>query len=218
MSAPRKCKKLIYVFCEGESEQAYINFLKKRFEKIAVIKPPQKGLFEVAKNKFTKDPRYKEAADVTDEIWFFMDIDTEQGDLAKWESRYKIIKTLRKLRKSPKITIRLLMTTACIEYWFMLHYSKLNPPIKTKADKDDIQELLLEKVPSYKKGDKDIIVDISQNYKEAIKNGRWTIEMVLQDWVGTDGDYDARNKWLYESGKTFTTVHEAIEFLQSMDK
>lgn len=38
---PRKLKKakpLIYVFCEGESEQAYTEFLKSRFKDVAVIK------------------------------------------------------------------------------------------------------------------------------------------------------------------------------------
>lgn len=34
----RKTKPLIYVFCEGESEQAYTEFLKKTFSDLAVIK------------------------------------------------------------------------------------------------------------------------------------------------------------------------------------
>ena len=49
----RKAKHLIYVFCEGESEQAYTDFLKKKFADIAVIKrPKQTGLFEEAKDRF----------------------------------------------------------------------------------------------------------------------------------------------------------------------
>lgn len=32
-------KKIIRVFCEGESEQAYTEFLKRRFCDVAVIKP-----------------------------------------------------------------------------------------------------------------------------------------------------------------------------------
>ena len=36
----KKPKPLIYVFCEGESEQAYVKFLKKRFSDVAVINGP----------------------------------------------------------------------------------------------------------------------------------------------------------------------------------
>ena len=38
---PRKvkpAKPLIYVFCEGESEQAYTDYLKKTFSDVAVLK------------------------------------------------------------------------------------------------------------------------------------------------------------------------------------
>lgn len=34
----RKAMPLIYVFCEGESEQAYTDFLKNTFSDVAVIK------------------------------------------------------------------------------------------------------------------------------------------------------------------------------------
>ena len=34
--------------------------------------------------------------------------------------RLKIIKKLRRLRKKPNIRVRLLMTTACVEYWFIV--------------------------------------------------------------------------------------------------
>lgn len=40
---PRKvkpAKPLIYVFCEGESEQAYTDYLKKTFSDVAVLKRP----------------------------------------------------------------------------------------------------------------------------------------------------------------------------------
>ena len=35
-------KPLIYVFCEGESEQAYAKFLKEHFADVAVLKIPSK--------------------------------------------------------------------------------------------------------------------------------------------------------------------------------
>lgn len=82
---PRKVKSakpLIYVFCEGESEQAYTDYLKKTFSDVAVLKrPPDTGLFEEAEAKFSKSPKYKNSIDVTDEIWFFYDV--EEKDISK---------------------------------------------------------------------------------------------------------------------------------------
>ena len=102
---PRKIKEqkpLIYVFCEGESEQVYTDFLKTKFSDVAVIKrPAATGIFEEADSKFKKDKRYKDSAEVTDEIWFFFDVEKDQAD--KWDSRLKIIKRLRSLRKKPGI-------------------------------------------------------------------------------------------------------------------
>ena len=135
----RKAKPLIYVFCEGESEQAYTKYLKNLFASTAVIKyVPQTGLFQEAKDKFDKEARYRDSADVTDEIWFFFDV--EDSDAGQWDKRLKIMKFLRKLRKNPKIRVRLLMTTACIEYWLLLHYKLTAPPIHTVAEKERIMK------------------------------------------------------------------------------
>ncbi len=76
-------KPLIYVFCEGESKQAYTDFLKKQFEDVAVIKVPSStGLFDEADNLFKKNIKYRNSAEVTDEIWFFFDVETK--DINKW--------------------------------------------------------------------------------------------------------------------------------------
>lgn len=57
---PRKFKKSkvsICVFCEGESEQAYTDFLKSKFCDVAVFKRPSSpGLFDDADNRFKKTP------------------------------------------------------------------------------------------------------------------------------------------------------------------
>ena len=57
MSRPTKSeKKRIVVFCEGESEQAYMRFLKEKFGEVATFKwPKAPGLFEEADRKFKKD-------------------------------------------------------------------------------------------------------------------------------------------------------------------
>ena len=163
---PRQYKRekpLIYVFCEGESEQAYTDFLKKQFRDVAVIKRPgATGLFEEADSKFAKDARYRNEAEVTDEIWFFFDV--EEKDTDKWDNRLKIIKRLRGLRKKPNIRIRLLMTTGCIEYWLMLHYRQFAPPIHTEADKKRMLDEVIKKEPGYFKGDLVTTSRIAANY------------------------------------------------------
>ena len=94
---PRQLKRkkpYIVVFCEGESEQAYTDFLKKEFKDVASIRRPgSTGLFEDADSKFKKDKSYRDYAEVTDEIWFFFDVETK--DIQKWDSRLTIMKRLR---------------------------------------------------------------------------------------------------------------------------
>ena len=114
---PRRVKRekpYIIVFCECESEQAYADFLKREFRDVAVIQRPKStGTFDEADRRFRNDPKYLNNAEVTDEIWFFFDVETV--DIRKWSDRLRIISRLRKLRKKPGIRVRLLMTTGCIE-------------------------------------------------------------------------------------------------------
>ena len=167
----RNQKPYIIVFCEGESEQMYTDFLKQKFKDYAVItRPKSTGLFEDADKKFKRDSRYRENIEVTDEVWFFFDVEAE--DIPKWEERLKIIKRLRKLRKNPNIKVRLLMTTGCIEYWLLLHYRYVTPIIRTPADKDKVEAQLKGIVPLYKKGDRSSTLKIALNYQTARENAK----------------------------------------------
>ena len=209
----KKTKPLIYVFCEGESEQAYTDFLKKTFSDIAVVKRPKStGLFEEARDKFDKDKSYRDNAEVIDEIWFFFDVEKDQRE--KWEARLKIAKSLRRLRNKPGIKVRLLMTTACIEYWLMLHYKKYTPDIETVADKQRILHEVQSREKDYEKGDYPSTARIAERYPTAIKNARDVLTELLQEGLPALADTDERNRWLYYSSKSFSTVFEAVEFLE----
>lgn len=210
----RPQKPLIYVFCEGESEQAYSRFLKEHFSDVASIQTPVKGLFNDARDKFNKAPKFRDYAEVTDEIWFFFDV--EETDHDKWDKRYEIIKKLRKLRKKPNIRIRLLMTTACVEYWFMLHYELLAPALSTVADKERMLHRLEQKVQDYAKGDQETTNCIAVRYPTAVQNGKRVLHNLLGEGLPTLEDTDERNRWLHQSSKTFTTVQEAIAYLESL--
>ena len=209
----KKTKPLIYVFCEGESEQAYTDSLKKTFSDIAVVKRPKStGLFEEARDKFDKDKSYRDNAEVIDEIWFFFDVEKDQRE--KWEARLKIIKSLRRLRNKPGIKVRLLMTTACIEYWLMLHYKKYTPDIETVADKQRILHEVQSREKDYEKGDYPSTARIAERYPTAVKNARDVLTELLQEGLPALADTDERNRWFYYSSKSFSTVFEAVEFLE----
>lgn len=215
---PRKIKSskpLIYVFCEGESEQAYTDYLKMLFLDVAVIKRPScTGLFHEADAKFTNSLKYKNSAEVTDEIWFFYDV--EEKDIPKWNDRLSIIKKLRRLRKGDGIRIRLLMTSGCIEYWYMLHFKYYTPKLVTVPEKEKVINDLKKIVPAYKKGDVTSTEKIAVNYKVAITNSKKTVRALEHDGLPGLDDLDERNRWLNTRSVTFSNVYEAIEYLQSL--
>jgi len=206
-------KTIIRVFCEGESEQAYTEFLKKHFSDVAVIKyPKETGLFEAAESRFTRDPQYRDYTDAIDEVWFFFDVETKDADL--WDQRLEIIKKIRRLRKNPNMKVRLLMTTGCIEYWLMLHYKNYAPPIQTVAEKRRVINELVEIEPLYKKGDYNAVAKIAENYPMALINAKATVHNLLEDGLPGEKETDERNEWLCKKCYTFSNVFEAIEFLQ----
>lgn len=213
----RHIKPLIYVFCEGESEQAYARFLHDHFKDIASINvATSTGLFEVAKNKFDKDKRYRDNVEITDEIWFFFDVEQKERD--KWESYLRIIKQLRKLKGKPGIRVRLLMTTACLEYWLLLHFEKCMPQFNTDADKHTALKRVKEYEPQYAKGNLESTSRIAVRYSVAVRNAAFFLRSL--ESVGLPGidDTDIRNTWLIKSCMTFSTVFEAIEYLEGLKR
>lgn len=210
-------KPLIYVFCEGESEQAYTDFLKRRFASVAVIKRPSAtGLFEEADRRFQKDPKFRDYSEVTDEIWFFFDVETK--DIGKWDQRLAIIKKLRKLRKNPTIRVRLLMTTGCVEYWLMLHFKMFSPPVLEVTEKERMLAEVVAREPSYAKGNYEATARIAENYPTAVQNAEKILYNLLADGLPELADTDERNQWLCKQCKTFSTVNEAITFLEQLHR
>lgn len=211
----KRSKVSICVFCEGESEQAYTDFLKSKFQDVAVFKRPSStGLFDEADNRFKKDPKYRDYADVIDEIWFFFDV--EEKDIDNWGKRLEIIKRLRHLRKKPQIRVRLLMTTGCIEYWLMLHYRLFAPPVLTVPEKEQMLRQVIKEEPTYKKGNYIATARIAQHYPTAVKNAGIVLQNLLKEGMPCLEDTDERNLWLWKNCRTFSTVQEAITFLESL--
>lgn len=204
-------KPLIYVFCEGESEQAYTDYLRNKFADVAVIKRPSAtGIFEEADVRFKKDPKFRNSAEVTDEIWFFFDVETK--DIGKWDQRIKIIKRLRRLRKNPSIRVRLLMTTGCIEYWLMLHFKMFAPPVLAVADKEKMLAEVVAREPAYEKGDYETTARIAEKYPAAVKNAQKTLHNLLPDGLPGLEDTDERNRWLYTNCKRNMIISKCFVF------
>lgn len=213
----KHAKPLIFVFCEGESEQVYTDFLKQRFANVAVIKRPSAtGLFEEADRRFQKDPKFRDYAEVTDEIWFFFDVETK--DIGKWEQRLAMIKRLRRLRRNPNIRVRLLMTTGCIEYWLMLHYKMFSPPVLEVADKERMLAEVVAREASYVKGNYEATARIAERYPIAVEHAEKILCNLLSDGLPGLEDTDKRNQWLCKQCKTFSTVNEAITFLEQLHR
>ena len=177
-------------------------------------RPSSTGLFEEAVSKFKKDKSYRDNAEVTDEIWFFFDVETK--DIASLENRMKIIRRLRSLRKKPGIKVRLLMTTGCIEYWLILHYEMCSPAVQTVAEKQQVMNRLRQKEPAYQKGDAEVTEKIAQNYPTAVTNAKQVLSKLLDQGLPGLEDTDERNCWLCQKCLTFSTVFEAIDFLSKL--
>ena len=188
---------------------------KSKFQDLAVFKRPSStGLFDDADNRFKKDPKYRDYADVIDEIWFFFDV--EEKDIDNWSKRLEIIKRLRHLRKKPQIRIRLLMTTGCIEYWLMLHYRLFAPPVLTVPEKEQMLRQVIKEEPTYKKGNYIATARIAQHYPTAVKNAGIVLQNLLKEGMPGLEDTDERNLWLCKNCRTFSTVQEAVSFLESL--
>ncbi|NCE75518.1 RloB domain-containing protein [Anaerotruncus sp. X29] len=215
----RKSKKVIYVFCEGKSEKEYAEYLRETFKDVSAMHVPSPAstcLFKDTKSKFDKDARFYKNAEAIDEIWFFFDAEDQDAD--QWEKRLKIIKQLRGLRKKPNIRVRLLMTSACVEYWFRLHYEMAAPALHTKADKENALHWIQQRIPGYKKGDSGAIKQIAANWPTAAQHGEVVLAQLTEHGMPPVGvkNSDERDAWLHRNKYTFTTVQEAIRFLESL--
>lgn len=225
----RQEKLEIYAFYEGESEKQYLQQLKKRYAKVAVIDIVSKpGLFQEAVSQFEKNPSLRDSVNETDEIWFFFDTKDTDGNDKNWNFILPRINKLRKMKKKPGIRVRLLMTTGCLEYWLVLHFQKYRPPIQCKEERDRVEadlNQLCQKTWNlvYEKGVPDIVRRIFEaGLDMACDNGAFYLYELEKDGLPplddpsepNIGQLDKRYQWLLSSLETFTTVQEAIAALR----
>lgn len=115
----------------------------------------------------------------------------------------------------PMLRVRLLMTSGCIEYWFMLHYKYYTPKLITVPEKEKVINEVKKLIPTYVKGNSAATEKIAVNYQKAVENSKKTVKALLPDGLPGIDDTDIRNQWLNTKSVTFSNVYEAIEFLQN---
>ena len=212
--AYKREKPYILVFCEGESEEAYINAIRKKFVDVAVLKARKMKNFEDAHAILRKDRDCQNNLEVTNEIWFFFDVEKEKA--GTWQDTQDILRKVMHLQKGRTIRVRLLMTMGCVEYWFLLHYKRCAPQICTPESKIQVKDTLQTYEPAYRKGDPTVTASIATHLDTALDNGDWSLQRLLQNGLPKLDDCPERNYWLFQGNVTFTTVHEAMKYLSNL--
>jgi len=150
MSRPNRISKgrvtnpTFFVFCEGKTEELYINYLRTKYRLPILIDNKSTGNRITA--KYIKN--YKESKDVDpkDKTYLMYDLDAP--------------KMLEKLQ-AIKNTI-LLSSNPCFELWFLLHYQEQNAEIEASK----CMASLVSHHKTYKKGVLDQVLKRILNTKQ----------------------------------------------------
>ncbi len=127
----RKIKPVYYVFCEGETEESYVKFLKRHYR--IPVEISSRIRTNISDNYIRKYKKGK-PSHPKDKTFVMYDLDKEV-------TREKIL-TLK---------AELLCTNPCIELWFLLHFKNHSAHLSTR----DALQLLERKYPNYQQGKMD---------------------------------------------------------------
>ena len=117
----RKINPTYYVFCEGKTEEAYVNLLKSHFRLASIVIKSKVSGSNVSSDEIEKYRSYKETHE-KDKVFLMYD-----GDISTVVDRLMQIDDAEKL-----------ISTPCIELWFLLHFKN---QATTTSCKDCIQYL-----------------------------------------------------------------------------
>ena len=138
-----------FVFCEGETEIAYVKFLRSLYRApIQVI--PKKGKSNISEDFIVKS-KNEYVQTEQDKVFLMYDLDVDG--------------MLEQLQKIPNA--ELLVSNPCVELWFLLHYQEQ----KTEISSDKCIKKLQKFSKEYKKG------TLSEEEKEVFaKNKKLAVE------------------------------------------
>ncbi|MCL2414241.1 MAG: RloB family protein [Bacteroidales bacterium] len=156
ISKGKEIRPTFFVFCEGETEEAYIAFLRSRYRVPIEIDPKiaRNGITEKYINNYKKQ-RTRHPKDKT---FLIYDCDVPE--------------TTERLRKIKDVD--LLLSNPCFELWYLLHYQHQTASLPTK----DCEQKICGMIKEYKKGhlDEKMKSTIVANQNEAIKRAESLIK------------------------------------------
>jgi len=141
-----------FVFCEGETEIAYVKFLRSLYRApIQVI--PKKGKSNISEDFIVKSKNEYVQTDL-DKVFLMYDLDVDG--------------ILEQLQKIPNV--ELLVSNPCVEMWFLLHYQEQ----KSEISSDKCIKKLQKVSKGYKKGvlSEDEKSVLANNKERAIERAR----------------------------------------------
>lgn len=152
ISKGKQMKPNFFVFCEGETEIAYVKFLRSLYRApIQVI--PKKGKSNISEDFIVKSKNEYVQTDL-DKVFLMYDLDVDG--------------ILEQLQKIPNV--ELLVSNPCVEMWFLLHYQEQ----KSEISSDKCIKKLQKVSKGYKKGvlSEDEKSVLANNKERAIERAR----------------------------------------------
>ena len=130
VSKGKQMKPNFFVFCEGETEMAYVKFLRSLYRApIQVI--PKKGKSNISED-YIERSKIEYVRTEQDKVFLMYDLDVDG--------------MLEHLQKIPNA--ELLVSNPCIELWFLLHYQEQKAEITSEKCVQKYQKVSKQ----YKKG------------------------------------------------------------------
>ena len=126
----RSVRPTFFVFCEGETEEEYVRFLRSRFRVPIEIDASVTG------QGLTKEhiERYKRGKTTMNKDRDFLIYDLDRPEI------------ISKLESIPDVTV--IATNPCFELWYLLHYTDQRAAITS----EDCIKKLMKANPKYRKG------------------------------------------------------------------
>ena len=156
MSKEKQMKPNFFVFCEGETEIAYVKFLRSLYRApIQVI--VKKGKSNISED-YIERSQNEYVRTEQDKVFLMYDLDVDG--------------ILEQLQKIPKA--ELIVSNPCVELWFLLHYQEQKTEISSDKCIKELQKISKE----YKKGslseeEKDVL---AKNKDQALERAKKLVE------------------------------------------
>lgn len=129
----KKIKPTFFVFCEGETEEAYVKFLRSHFRMASVVVKPSVTGNKISR-KFINSSKQGQPTHPKDIDFLMYDLD--------------VAGMFEKLNSVPNTIV--VASNPCLELWFLLHYKNQRVAMDTNSCLKDLENRLGKS--GYKKG------------------------------------------------------------------